>query len=85
MPLCVSPASSSSLEESTTVCVDLRGVDRVGRVGVVAALLEASAPMVAGDDFAAGEKDIFVCRLRLRALLAIVAVKGSLMRRALRQ
>jgi hypothetical protein len=48
---------------------------RVGAfVGVVAAFFEGVAPIAAvGEDLAAGEKLIFVCRLRSRAFLAMVS------------
>jgi len=62
---------------STTILLgpgNLRGVDREALVGVSVALLEGPAPMLAadGDNFAAGEKLILVCRLRSPALLAMM-------------
>ena len=68
-PRRVSAASSSSLDESTRVFFgalrNREGVGRVGAafealVGVAIALLEGVAPMVVGDEAAAGEKFIFV-------------------------
>jgi hypothetical protein len=95
MPLCVSAASSSSLDESNRG--RLVGLVETGNssfacfvgltvvwafVGVSCAGLEDSLPMfavgealVADDDFEAGEKLIFDCRLRSRAFLGgMVAV-----------
>jgi hypothetical protein len=83
MILLVSPASSSSLDEYIAVgfaaLLDLAFEALV--VVAAVALLEGVVLIVAiGEDFAAGEKLIFVCRLRSRAFLAIinaVAVKDT--------
>jgi hypothetical protein len=82
---CVSAADSSSLDESTTVGfgalleLDFAGV---ALVGVPVSGREASAPIFAiGGVFAAGEKLIFVWRLRsrafVRAIFTVVLVKGT--------
>jgi hypothetical protein len=84
IPLSVSPASSSSLDESITVAfevlLDLAFEALVG-VGAVAPLEEVAPIVAVGEDFATGEKLIFVCRLRSRVFLAMVievAVKDTL-------
>jgi hypothetical protein len=53
----------------------LPGLALEARVGVVAAaLFDGVAPIVAaGEDFAAGEKLIVVCRLRSRVFLAMAS------------
>lgn len=89
MPRCGSPASSSSLDESTRVLFEAlrkrEGMDRVGVAVEAFALLVGVAPIAEGEDLGAGEKLILVCRLRSRAVFAmIVAVKGALLRFALR-
>ena len=85
MPLCVSAASSSSLDEYMTVgfeaLLELALVFRDALVleclfGVDAGLLEGDAPIVAdGGGFAAGEKLIVVCRLRSRLFLGAMFAK----------
>lgn len=69
MPRCTSPASSSSLEESVGGGGALRELDcdldivlvLEARVGVDEVSLEDDAPVATlGEDFAAGEKFIFV-------------------------
>jgi hypothetical protein len=74
MLLLVSPASSSSLDEYMAVGFEALLALAFEALVVVAAvaLLEGVVPIVAvGEDFAAGEKLIFVCRLRSRVFLAI--------------
>jgi hypothetical protein len=85
MPLCVSAASSSSLDESITVGLEallellfeLRVVLALGDfVGVAVASLDEAAPIVVvGEDFAAGEKLILVWRLRSRTFLGAMFAK----------
>jgi hypothetical protein len=79
MPLSVSAANSSSLDEPAVFLFDaLVGACRVCRV-VVGVGLEGDFPasvaaedLVAGEGFAAGEKSSFVCRLRSRAFLGAI-------------
>jgi hypothetical protein len=87
MPLCVSAASSSSLDESTTIGFgallelpfELLVVLALGGfVGVAAASFEAVVPIVvAGEDFATGEKLILVWRLRSRVFLGAMFAKSQ--------
>jgi hypothetical protein len=88
MPCSVSAANSSSLVESTTVGfgalfeIDFAGVALVALVGVPISGCEGTAPIfAAGGVFAAGEKLIFVWRLRsrtfARAMFAVVSVKKA--------
>jgi hypothetical protein len=73
MLLSVSSNMSSSLESMTVAFEALPDLALDALVGAVAAaLLEGVAPIVAaGEDFAAGEKLIVVCRLRSRVFLAM--------------
>jgi hypothetical protein len=73
MLLSVSSNMSSSLESMTVAFEALPDLALDALVGAVAAaLLEGVAPIVAaGEDFAAGEKLIVVCRLRSRIFLAM--------------
>jgi hypothetical protein len=87
MPLCVFAANSSSLDESITIGFgallelpfELLVVLALGDfVGVAAASFEAVALIVvAGEDFAAGEKLILVWRLRSRAFLDDMFAKSQ--------
>lgn len=86
MPLCVSTASSSSLDEYTAVgleaFLELASALRDALVfeylfGVDAWFLDGDAPIVAdGGGFAAGEKLIVVCLLRSRLFLGAMFAKS---------
>jgi hypothetical protein len=82
MPLSVSAANLSSLDESRRVVINILVgprfpdlvEDRLGLEGEVPMAVTAE-DLVAGEDWEAGEKLIFVCRLRSRAFLgAMLAV-----------